>query len=485
MTHRERGGPAVEPSQNGGGEGTMEKAFVYAIVLFVPVSFMVSVFRDRAAIVTFKIPLADAAIGVAVAALFVKGLWRRALGGTVFYSAPIAAFAAVSVLSVLGAGIGLDSAKELFQLLLQFIGGYFVLMHGLCSVERLKGAVILVTVVSGAVIAYGLVQYAIVGESLLVSSTFDNRNVLGGYCALVLPLLFGLLLGGASTGKILLYGTVVIAGLLVTTSITSLLSILAAFVFVILFRGRGRVLLVPTVALFIVVVAVPLGVRVSDFSALKHSLREPQGLERYHENVRKSIRMYFYPVMGVVEGERGGAVIQSSMLTRGSVPEEFVDRQLNARKKDASYGDGGHLSQRLLEWQAGLNVLRDRPLFGVGVGNYQREIGHYYLTAPKLNTMEPDSQSGYLEILFTTGIAGLSAFAWILLRAFRHAARTVKGAQEPFLRGLSLGALGGMIAFSFNFMFAPLIYQSTAAQFIILLCIIDASERISSGARGA
>lgn len=274
MTHQERRGTAGERlhASHDGGAGTVEKVFVYAIVLFVPVSFMVSVFRDRAALVTFKVPLADAAIGVAVVVLLVKGMWRRTLGGMVIYSVPIVAFAAVSVMSALGAGIGLDSAKELFQLLLQFIGGYFVLAHGLHSVGRLRSVAILIAIVSGAVIAYGLVQYSIVGENhYLVSSAFDNRNVLGGYCALVLPLLFGLLLGGASTGGTLLCGTVIIAGLLVTTSITSLLSILAAFLFMILFRGRGRVLLVPTVALFIVVMAVPLGVRVSDFSALKHS----------------------------------------------------------------------------------------------------------------------------------------------------------------------------------------------------------------------
>lgn len=483
MRHQERRGPAggrIHDS-HGGGAGTVEKAFVYAIVLFVPVSFMVSAFRGGAALVTFKVPLADAAIGVGVIVLLVKGLWRRTFGGNAIHSAPIVAFAAVSVMSVLGAGIGLDSAKELFQLLLQFVGGYFVLAHGLRSAEHLRSAAILIAIVSCMVIVYGLVQYLIIGENhYLVSSVFDNRNVLGGYCALVLPLLFGLLLDGASTRGVLLYGMVIVAGLLVTTSITSLLGILAAFLFMILFRGR-RILLVPTVALFIVVVSVPLGVRVSDFSALKYSHHEPRSLEKYHDNLRKSICMCFYPVIGVVKRGSGGAVVQSSMLTEKAVPETFIERQLVARRKDASYGEGGHLRQRLLEWQAGLNILSDRPLFGVGVGNYQREIGHYYFTAPKLNTMEPDSQSGYLETLFTTGLAGLAAFAWILLRAFRNAARNVNGATDPFIGGLSLGAMGGMIAFSINNMFAPLIYQSTAVQFIILLCVIDASARISSG----
>jgi hypothetical protein len=51
--------------------------------------------------------------------------------------------------------------------------------------------------------------------------------------------------------------------------------------------------------------------------------------------------MCFYPVIGAVERARGGAVIRSSMLTEGAVPETFVDRQVSARKKDASYGEGG------------------------------------------------------------------------------------------------------------------------------------------------
>ncbi len=68
--------------------------------------------------------------------------------------------------------------------------------------------------------------------------------------------------------------------------------------------------------------------------------------------------------------------------------------------------------QRYIEAYAALGVLADRPLWGVGPGNYQAAIGPYYQGLPKANTMEHGSQVGAAVLLATLGISGFATAAW-------------------------------------------------------------------------
>jgi O-antigen ligase len=472
----------VEPIRHKG-SFSMAGSFAQGIVLLVPVSFMVIAFRNEMVVAMIKIPLAVAAACVALAVMLVKMIRSRTLAPIRLCTAPLAAFGAVSFLSMLHAGAEGASVKELFQTLVQYLGVYIVIVSCLGSRSRLRGVVRAVTIAAGAVIIYGFVQYAIVGDRYFVGSAFDNRNIFGGYLALVLPLLFGLLLRTDSRGRRWLYGSVIVSGLLVTTSIPSFMSIGAAFVLMILLGAERRMLLLPAVAVFVIAAVVPLGVRVSDIAKPAALLYEPSGLERYHERVERSIRMFYYPNITAVRFGDSGIVFASALWPQRSMPDPLIRSQLNARRKDASFGEGGQLRQRVLEWRAGLNVVRERPVLGVGIGNYQKEIGRFYYSLPKLNTMEPDAQSGYLVILFTSGLAGLATFAWILIDAMRRALKNARPARDPFMSGLSWGSVGSLIAFSINTIFSSLTQQTTAVQFSILLGIVGASAYVISAGR--
>jgi hypothetical protein len=455
---------------------------VYAIVVLMLVSFKATVLKNEVPDFAFKIPLADLAICVALAAWLAGALRSRRIEPPGVFSPPLVAFIVVSTVSMLVAGFNVGSAKELIQGVVQFIGGYIVITSAIGSRQRLRSFVTLVAVVAAVAVAYGLVQYGLVGGRYhLVSSVFDNRNVFGGYIALVTPLLFGASLGGVSTGKKLFFGAVVAAGLLVTTSITSFLSIFAAIVLMLVLRRRSGILIAGTVVLFAAVAAVPLGVRIGDLSGLKSAMYEPVELERYHDEVQICVELIYLGPVGEIDLGDDVIFIESSMIPVRSVSERFIRHYTGLRKKDEQFGEGGHLHQRLLNWLAGINVLRDHPVVGVGVGNYQEKINLYYLSAPKLNTMESDTQSGYIVTLVTTGLMGLAALFWIIADFLRRAVRNARLARDPFVRELSWGAAGSMIAFSINNMFSPLIYQSTVIQFVILLSIIGATEYLVRG----
>ncbi len=72
-------------------------------------------------------------------------------------------------------------------------------------------------------------------------------------------------------------------------------------------------------------------------------------------------------------------------------------------------------------WYAGLLAFRDHPLLGLGPDNFRRAYGHY------LGREQTDERlhanNFYIEVLATLGIAGLAAFAWLIVALARTARR--------------------------------------------------------------
>lgn len=83
---------------------------------------------------------------------------------------------------------------------------------------------------------------------------------------------------------------------------------------------------------------------------------------------------------------------------------------------------GEPVPQQLREAYAALSVLADRPLLGVGPGNYQTHIGEHYQGMPKDNTMTPGTGVGYGMLAASVGLIGLAAYAEGLRRLLRGVA---------------------------------------------------------------
>lgn len=88
---------------------------------------------------------------------------------------------------------------------------------------------------------------------------------------------------------------------------------------------------------------------------------------------------------------------------------------------------GGSSGLRLEIWQSSLQMLRDHPLFGIGLGQffyyYNPEFGQGYigpeaLAAGEINTAHPHNL--ILDLLLQLGVLGLIAFVWLLLRLLQR-----------------------------------------------------------------
>ncbi|MGI8497943.1 MAG: O-antigen ligase family protein [Gemmatimonadaceae bacterium] len=114
----------------------------------------------------------------------------------------------------------------------------------------------------------------------------------------------------------------------------------------------------------------------------------------------------------------------------------------------------GSAAQRYEIWKVALAIIRDQPLFGVGLGAYP--LAHQaYATRPDFDKMargKRDAHSTYLSIFAETGIVGLVLFLVVLLVTVRDAERVRRRcrqllpAESAQLLYLEIGLLAYLIA---------------------------------------
>lgn len=114
-----------------------------------------------------------------------------------------------------------------------------------------------------------------------------------------------------------------------------------------------------------------------------------------------------------------------------------------------------HIEGRLIIWRDSLGILRDYPLFGIGLGNYGGAFKHY----SSMNTMvfPRYAHNEWLEALLTQGWVGFAPFALMFLALGRVLVRSVRQAigrdrlwKMGVLSGLSGLAIHSFTEFNFH-----------------------------------
>jgi O-antigen ligase len=123
-------------------------------------------------------------------------------------------------------------------------------------------------------------------------------------------------------------------------------------------------------------------------------------------------------------------------------------------------GHTGSASLRLLVWLAAVRMLRDHPLFGIGLDQFVYYYSNHFSAHPYWVTSlnghptavwrEPDLAHPHnlvLDLWLSMGLAGLAAFAGLAAAALRRGARLWRaGAADPWRAALALGLCGSLAA---------------------------------------
>lgn len=353
---------------------------------------------------------ADPLVWLACGLLALQALAARAWRSVRLPPLPAWLLIGAACLSVARAGNRLEAVKEIAQWAEYFLAAVAVFAAVLASEHRRRAAVFALLGIAAAVTAIAAAQYAGPAvDPFRVRGLFGNRNILGGYLALVLPIAFSLaILPGARPGLRVALGVLAAAGSAVALAGGTLIALAVGFIGAALARGR--------LAFTAVLVALALG---------------------------------------------AGFALPSLPRDNVATAAESIDL-FNAE---------GTISPRITEWHAAWNMWKEQPLLGVGIGNYQLNIGRYYgyVERPNRNVTEPDSHNLYLVIGSTVGLLGLLAYLGLLLDAIGRAARAPAG--DAFARALGVGICWGLVAFMLNGIWAGLVVRGLGLPLAFVLAL--------------
>jgi O-antigen ligase len=264
--------------------------------------------------------------------------------------------------------------------------------------------------VASLVFLYALAQYlnpAI--DPVLVRGTFGNRNVLGGFVALTLPLLFALLLFDVHRLRRVWYATAIAIGLCVSLSGGTLIALALSFGVIAALRGRVAFLLYALVLILVAAFVAP-------------ALPRKNG-----EIARVSVRL--------------------------------CDEQADT-------------AARYKYWQAAARMAMDHPWAGVGSGGYQNRIHDYDadLSIPP-GHKEDSTENTYLVLASTVGLPGLAMFCGLLLFGAVRAGRAFLQNNDGFEKGLALGVLGSLVAFGINCLWSQLLVRGLGLPLVLVLAL--------------
>ncbi len=396
-----------------------------------------------------RLTLADILIWLAGALLFLRMLIKRDFQALKMLPVPAVVLVLLAILSMFFAQNRLTAVADVIQYAEYFLILYVLLRVFLDRENVLRGLPLPWLLIVAAVTCLAYDHYAEAGRGAVhVSATFLNRNILSGYLAMLLPLAWGLLIFRRTdlrhpVVRVAWYlALVMVLGLGFVVMLAGGPWIAAVVGILIVSAVRSRKLL-PLVALGILILVI--GV---------------------------------YPLLP----RNNTAVLAKSIYP--------FDEELK------SENPMDRVNPRYIEWQAAMKFLTPgyhrqlgisrathirQLLMGVGVGNYQLNIGRFYgyLPKPNENTVEPDTHNLYLVMAVSVGIPAALAFVWLVGSFIRRAAVGYARSDDPFLRGLLLGCIGALASLLVTNVFTSTLIHGSGPAMILIFAFAAAGARLA------
>ncbi|GEM_PF-1513241 len=320
-------------------------------------------------------------------------------------------FVALIALSIFKAQSKGESVKELIQAF-EYVIVAFVLFSKFKYDDRLlKKIAVLFFFLISVVVLTALVQYFNKSTDIMgVKGTFGNRNIYGGFLAVVLPVVLSAVLL-FKDWRIKIWGIAIfiIAGITLLSG-GAALGIIAGCSLVCIFGSRKA--------------------------------------------------FYIWLTIIVVAG--------AFILPR--LPRDNVEVLIQSIR---IYDEDGNVEPRYMEWQASLQMWQEDPLLGVGLGNYQSQIGtNYGFLQIKEGPKEHDHNNLFLVFGSSTGVLGLVGLLAMLLLWFQRTLSAYFSNSSPLSeekRILYLGAAGTIAAFCITSIWTALLVRGVFLLIVVLV----------------
>jgi len=136
--------------------------------------------------------------------------------------------------------------------------------------------------------------------------------------------------------------------------------------------------------------------------------------------------------------------------------------------------------ERLMYWQAALNMIQAHPIIGVGTNTFVLAYPQYRIASDHFATIGPYAHNQYLHVTAELGVLGLVVFTWLLVLVFRtvHRALRAERARVPYESAVIAGVGGGLVGYLVMGVFeSSWFYSRGALIFWFLVGMVMAADR--------
>lgn len=307
---------------------------------------------------------------------------------------PILIFALLAIASIFRSPYKYDSIIELFKLL-NLIAIFYLVVNNVKERGQISKIVNIIVILGGALSLFGIIQY--LGGTAnpwwsnkrFLSSVYVNHNHFAGFLELCIPLCLGLVLSEKTIEKKSFYTYIIIL-------------MLAAFMFS-MSRGAWLSLSISMTAMFVMLYK------------------------------RRLIRGGFFIALLLLTAI-------AFLIVKNVDMNLFLNRVASYKELD--------FSGRLEIWKAALNIVKERPLFGTGLGSFIYYFPKYRPLG--FNLFANFAHNDYLQVASETGIFGLFCMIGIFLLIVKNGFANYLISQSSFKKGISLGAAIGILSIAIH-----------------------------------
>lgn len=162
-----------------------------------------------------------------------------------------------------------------------------------------------------------------------------------------------------------------------------------------------------------------------------------------------AVRRYWHIVVPAVPVAVLAALVALTLFAPETLTDRISSVAEEARPFDAASitinPDNFAVVERMAHWQAGWQMFEDRPLTGVGAGNFNARYPDYYVRET-FRISQGHAHNFYIQMLAENGIVGLAIYLTLILSFAFVALRVAITSTDRLAGALALGALGTMTA---------------------------------------
>lgn len=161
----------------------------------------------------------------------------------------------------------------------------------------------------------------------------------------------------------------------------------------------------------------------------------------------------------------------------------YTDHEILTRLKNdtaLTEQNSEDLKQRYIEWQAEINLLERRSITGTGAGCINEYRSEFYYRLPKLNTLMPFDQNGWLATGAECGLMSLVMFCWVCYHYLRKALSNLRNISKiNTANRLMLASTAGFVGALLANMFSSVFYNGLTLLFVLNLALISKASLFS------